>query len=315
MIKANSEPKGRSTILKSAFGKCWQLYLLLLLPIAYMLIFHYYPMYGAQIAFRDYTITGGIWGSEWVGFKHFTRFFENYQFWDIITNTLSISIYQLIAGMPFPVILAILLKYCPLNRFGKFVQSVTYAPHFISVVVMVSIIMQVLNPRNGMIANLLELIGIDYNIDLLGIPEAFSSVYVWSGIWQNMGFAAIIYIAILAGVDTSLHEAAMVDGATVVKRIIHIDLPALIPQVTIMLILNLGGILNVGFEKTLLMQNTLNASASEVISTYVYKMGIAASFPDFSYTTAIGLFQSVIALILIFIVNQVARKYGEMSLW
>lgn len=311
----NKKQKSRWERTKAAFFDCWQLYLLLLLPMLYMLVFHYFPMYGAQIAFRDYKPVDGIWGSEWVGFEHFIRFFDYYQFKDIMLNTLEISIYGLIVGVPFPVILAILLKYCPNKKFGKGVQIITYAPHFISVVVMVSIIMKTLDPRNGLINNVLALFGIEYNLNLLAMPEAFSSVYVWSGIWQTMGFSAIIYIAILTGVDISLHEAAMVDGANVVQRIRHIDFPALIPQITILLILSLGRILNVGFEKTLLMQNSLNASSSEVISTYVYKMGIAASFPDVSYTSAVGLFQSVIAFILIFVVNKVARKYGEMSLW
>ncbi len=293
----------------------WQLYALLALPVIYMLVFHYYPMYGAQIAFRDYSPKLGIWGSEWVGFKHFTRFFDNYLFWDLIKNTLGISIYALIVGLPFPIILAVMLKYCKHAKFSKFVQTVTYAPHFISVVVMVSIAIKVLEPRNGMLSNLLGVFGIDYSLNLFAMPEAFSSIFVWSGIWQNMGFSAIIYVAILAGVDPSLHEAAMVDGATMLQRIKYIDFPALKPQIIISLILSLGGILNVGFEKALLMQNDLNLASSEIISTYVYKMGIAASFPDVSYTTAVGLFQSGIALVLIVSVNNLARKYGEMSLW
>ena len=306
--------KTRWSRFKLLLERNWQLYLLLLLPVAYMFVFHYIPMYGAQIAFKNYNVMDGIWGSEWVGMKHFVRFFNSPQFLSLIRNTLSVSLYSLIVGAPFPVLLAIMLKYVPYKRFGKFVQTVTYAPHFISTVVMVSIVIEILNPRGGMIHNLLSLIGVEFNANLMGSPDAFSSIFVWSGIWQGMGFSAIIYTAILAGVDVSLHEAAMVDGATLVQRIRYIDLPSLIPQFTLMLILSLGGILNVGFEKALLMQNPMNASRSEVIDTFVYKMGIAAALPDVSYTTAIGLFKSVIALILIVIVNKIARRGGT-SLW
>ncbi len=293
----------------------WQLYLLLALPIVYMFIFHYYPMYGAQIAFRDFKPKLGIWGSEWVGFEHFIRFVKQYDFVRIIENTLVISIYSLIAGMPFPIILALLLKHIPYRRFGKIVQSITYAPHFISVVVMCGIIMRVLDPRTGMVNNILGIFGIDYSIDLMASKDAFSSIYVWSGVWQGTGFAAIIYIAILAGVDTSLHEAAMVDGASIWKRMWHIDIPALIPQITLSLILSLGNILNVGFEKVLLLQNSVNGSKAEIIATYVYKMGFQATMPNHSYVTAMGLFQSIISLILIVIVNKIAQKWGEISLW
>ena len=295
--------------------KHWQLYALLALPMLYMLIFHYFPMYGAQIAFRDYNRLDGFWGSEWVGLDHFIRFFNSSMFSKLIINTLSISVYSIVVGAPFPIILALMLKYIPWPKYSKMVQTVTYAPHFISVVVMVGITVDVLNPRSGMIHNLLELIGIDYGANVMGIPEAFSSVFVWSGIWQTMGFSAVIYTAILAGVDVSLHEAATVDGATIMQRIRYIDFPALVPQITLSLILSVGSILNVGFEKALLLQNSTNISKSEVIDTYVYKMGITASFPDVSYTTAIGLFKSVIALAMIVVVNKIAQKYGEMSLW
>ncbi|MFI3238302.1 MAG: ABC transporter permease subunit [Lachnospiraceae bacterium] len=293
----------------------WQLYLMLAIPVAYIFVFNYIPMYGAQIAFREYKVSQGIWGSEWVGLEHFIRFLNSTSFKTLMVNTLGISVYAIIVGMPFPILLAIMLKYIPWPRYSKLVQTVTYAPHFISVVVMSGIIIDVLNPRSGMIHNLLALIGIDFSINLLGIEAAFSSVFVWSGVWQAMGFSAIIYTAILAGVDVSLHEAAMVDGATILQRIRFIDFPSLVPQITLSLILSVGNVLNVGFEKALLLQNDLNTGTSEIIDTYVYKMGIASSFPDVSYTTAIGLTKSIIAFILIVIANKVARTYGEMSLW
>ncbi|WP_010166989.1 ABC transporter permease [Candidatus Epulonipiscium viviparus] len=312
--KVKLTPEQKKKQLKKMAGM-WQLYLLLVLPIIYFLVFQYFPMYGAQIAFKDYLTVEGIWGSPWVGLKHFERFINSGKMWELVRNTLSISLYALFMGLPFPVMLALMFRYIPFKRYGKFIQSVTYAPHFISVVVMAGIIVEALNPRGGMIDTIVGLFGGDWEINLMGIPEAFSSVYVWSGIWQNMGFSAIIYCAVLAGVDTTYHEAAMVDGATMFQRVWHIDIPFLIPQVVLSLILGMGNVLNVGFEKALLLQNTLNASKSEMISTYVYKMGIAASLPDVSYTTAIGLFKSAIAFVLVIVVNKIARKYGEMSIW
>lgn len=311
-IKLTKEQKRKQ--LKKMAGM-WQLYFLLLLPIIYFMVFNYFPMYGAQIAFKDYLTVEGIWGSPWVGLKHFQRFIDSGMMWTLVKNTLSISLYALFMGLPFPVILALLFRYIPLKKYGKFIQSVTYAPHFISTVVMAGIIVEALNPRGGMIDTIVGLFGGDWETNLMGIPEAFSSVYVWSGIWQNMGFGAILYCAVLAGVDTTYHEAAMVDGATLAQRVWHIDIPFLVPQIVLSLILGMGNVLNVGFEKALLLQNTLNQSKSEMISTYVYKMGIAAALPDLSYTTAIGLFKSVIAFILVVVVNKIARKYGEMSIW
>ncbi len=310
------EIKARNAQIRKARIKSdWQLYALLVVPILYLIIFNYMPMWNAQIAFRDFNARDGVLGSEWVGFDQFIRFFESPMMSVIIKNTVVISLYGLFATLPFPVLFAILIKYIPYQRFGKFAQTVAYAPHFISTVVMVSIITEVLNPRGGMIDNLLSIVGIDFTANLMGIDSAFSHIYVWSGIWQTMGFSAIVYTAILTGVDQSLHEAAMVDGANVWRRIWHIDLPCLRPQIILMMILGLGNILNVGFEKALLMQNDMNTGSSEMISTYVYKMGIAAPFPDFSYTTAIGLFQSAIAFILVMIVNKIARKVSDTSLW
>ncbi len=313
MEKVVTKKKRKS--FKTIMAHNWQLYLFILLPMIYIFVFNYIPMWGAQIAFRDFTAVGGITGSQWVGMKHFVRFFESPIIWTIVGNTVKLSVYGLIAGMPFPVILAILIKYAPYKKLGKFTQSITYAPHFISTVVMVGIISEVLTPRNGMLSNLLGVFGVGYTANLMGSAEAFSSVYVWSGIWQGMGFAAIVYTAILTSVDQSLHEAAMVDGASVLRRIWHIDLPSLRPQIVLMLILSLGNILSVGFEKALLMQNSMNLASSEIISTYVYKMGIASTLPDFSYTTAIGLTQSVISFILVISVNKIAKKVGEISLW
>lgn len=292
----------------------YQLFLLILLPIAYMIIFHYIPMYGAQIAFRQFRAVDGIWGSPWVGFDYFVRFFNTHMFSRIIRNTLTISIYSLAAGFPIPIILALSLNNATNKRFRKIVQTTTYAPYFISVVVMVGILMQFLSPKIGIVNKVIEALGGKAQM-FMAEPTMFSSVYVWSGIWQGAGWGTIIYLAALAGVDVSLHEAAVVDGASRLRRIWHIDIPGILPTMVIILILNAGQLMNVGFEKVILMQNAMNLQTSEIISTYVYKIGLASNLPNYSYGAAIGLFNSVINFFLILIVNQIAKKATETSLW
>ncbi|MFE5317530.1 ABC transporter permease [Paenibacillus sp. NPDC056579] len=302
---------------KSPFSKIrkgWRLYALIALPLIYILIFKYVPMYGAQIAFKNFIVTKGVLGSEWVGFKHFIRFFNSYEFWRLMSNTIVLSVYSLIAGFPFPIILALSLNYVRHKFFKQSVQMITYAPHFISVVVMVGIILEMLDPRNGIVNTILRFIGLD-TINFMGVPEYFKSIYVWSGIWQSVGFGCIIYLAALSGIDPSLHEAAVVDGATKVQRMWHIDIPGIMPIAIIMLIMNTGHMLDVGFEKVLLMQNPLNLRTSEVIDTYVYKVGLASQALNYSYSSAIGLFKSVINLILLIIVNKIAQKTKQASLW
>lgn len=294
--------------------KSWQLYALLALPVIYVLVFKYYPMYGAQIAFKDYIASKGVAGSEWVGMKHFIRFFNSYEFVKLMKNTLIISLYSLLAGIPFPIILALSLNYVKNQLFKKSVQMITYAPHFISVVVMVGIVMELLDPRNGLVNMLLGQLGFE-PINFMAKPEYFSSIYVWSGIWQNVGFSCIIYLAALAGVDPAQHEAAVIDGASKFQRMLHIDLPSIVPVMIILLILNTGHILDLGFEKVLLLQNPLNARTSEVIDTFVYKVGLASQAMNYSYSTAINLFKSVIGLILLISVNQMAKKAKQESLW
>ena len=291
-----------------------QLYLLLILPLAYLIIFKYIPMYGIQIAFRNYTPIAGITGSEWVGLKHFIRFFESNVFDRIFWNTVSLSLYQLFITFPMPIILAMGLNYIRVNYLKKTIQMVTYAPHFISVVVMVGIIMQFLDPRIGMVNNILGLFGIE-PIHFMARANWFQSLFVWSDVWQNTGFSCIIYLAALASVDPSLHEAAVVDGASKVRRIWHVDLPSVIPIAVILLILNMGNVLEIGYEKVLLMQNPLNLQTSEVIDTYVYKVGLASQSVNFSYGAAIGLFKNVLSLFLLLAVNRIARKANQASLW
>jgi putative aldouronate transport system permease protein len=283
------------------------------LPFAYLIVFKYVPMYGAQIAFRDFSLSEGIWRSPWVGVRYFARFFHSYEFWNVMRNTVSLSLYQLLAGFPFPILLALSLNYVAHVPFKKTVQLVTYFPHFISVVVMVGIIYEVLDPRIGIVNVAIR--GITGSpVDFLGRANLFPSIYVWSGVWQNMGFGCIIYLAALSAVDPALHEAAVVDGASKLRRVIHIDLPGLVPVAITLLILQVAHMLDIGFEKVFLLQNPLNIRNSEIINTYVYKVGIAARIVNFSYSSAIGLFTNVINFVLLLGVNQAARRTGQ-GMW
>lgn len=291
-----------------------QLYLFLLLPLAYIIIFAYIPMAGVQLAFKDFMPKLGIWGSPWIGFDNFERFFDSYYFGRVLKNTLTLSIYGLIAGFPIPIIFALLLNAMRNQKYKKIIQTTTYIPHFISTVVMVGMVMQVLNPRIGLFGLVANFFGVENPVNLIAIPDAFADIYVWSGIWQTMGWSTIIYIAALSSSDTELHEAMLVDGATRFQRIIHLDFPCILPTATILLILNSGAIMNVGFEKAFLLQNELNMVASEVISTHVYKVGLTG-MSDFSYATAIGLFNSIINFTLLVIVNAFAKKTGNTSLF
>ncbi len=299
------------------FKKRWQLHLFMLLPVIYILIFAYYPMFGVQIAFKDFRAAEGIWGSKWVGFKHFETFFKSFQFKRVVTNTLRISFYSLAAGFPLPIIFALFLNTVRNLRFKKFVQTVTYIPHFISVVVIVGILVQVLNPIVGLYGNLYRLLSSSegYPTNIMATPTAFTHLYVWSGIWQQLGWSSIIYVAALSNVDQELHEAAEIDGASRWKRIIHIDLPSIFPTIAILLILRAGSIMSVGFEKVYLMQNNLNLKHSEVIATYVYKVGMSAGGGNFSYASAIGLFNSIINCTLLVLVNAISGRLSETSLW
>lgn len=293
-----------------------QLYLFLLLPVAYIIIFAYLPMGGLTMAFKDYSVRKGIFGSDWVGLYHFKRFFESYQCREIILNTLILSLYSIIAGFPIPICFALMLNSIRNKWFKKFSQSCVTLPHFISVTVMVGILFQVLNNRTGLYGTLGQWISGNYPPDLFGSAGGFRHLYVWSGVWQGFGWGSIIYTAALSAVDPEYHEAAQIDGASRLQRIIHIDLPCILPTIVITLILRMGSVMGIGFEKVFLMQNGLNMSASNIISTYVYQVGLAASgTTDFSYATAIGMFNSVINLIIITTVNRFARRTGETSLW
>ncbi len=313
-VRSATANRGSLSHLLLQIRRRWQLYLLLALPIAYIITFAYIPMIGAQIAFRDYTVAGGVWGSEWVGFAHFERFFNSYQFTRLITNTISLGIYLLAVGFPIPIILALSLHQVQALWFKKLVQMVTYAPHFISTVVMVGLILQMLNPRFGILAQLTTALNLP-QANAMSRPELYQSIYVWTDIWQHMGFSAIIYLAALTNIDPALHEAAVVDGASRFQRIRHIDIPGIMPIATMLLILNFGNFINIGFEKVLLLQNPVNTSVSEILDTYVYKIGLASPTLDFSYATAIGLFKGVIALLMVVVANYAVKKMGQESLW
>ena len=286
----------------------WQLYLLMVIPVVYVFIFAYVPMGGLLIAFKRYNYNLGIFGSPWVGLDNFRRFFQSYRFIQVLRNTLTLSFYSLLAGFPIPIIFALLLNALPMRRYQKVIQTVTYIPHFISTVVMVGLIFQILNNRTGLYGALMLFITSRIPPDILGIGSNFIHIYVWSGIWQGTGYASIIYFAALSNVDPTLHEAALVDGATRYQRVLYVDIPTILPTASIMLILSVGSIMNVAFEKTLLMQNPLNINFSEVISTYVYKVGLASGANDFSTSSAIGMFNSVINFMLLIFANWGSKK-------
>jgi putative aldouronate transport system permease protein len=309
VMHSSSQVKKRLKIKKILTN--YQLYLFLLPALIYFIVFHYVPMYGVLIAFKDFVATKGIMGSPWVGFKHFERFFESYQFWTLIKNTLGLSVIQLIVGFPLPIFLALMLNQIRNEKYKRFVQTVVYAPHFISVVVLAGMI-YVFFSNNGLINNIILLFGGD-PIAFMSKPEWFKPLYIGSGVWQETGWAAIIYLAALAGVSPELHEAAVMDGASKWQRILHVDIPAIMPTAVILLILNVGNIMNIGFEKAYLLQTPMNQPAAEIIPTYVYKMGLQQA--QYSFAAAVGLFNSVINLILLVSVNKFAKKLSGTGLW
>ncbi|CAM5387940.1 putative protein LplB [Streptomyces afghaniensis 772] [Streptomyces afghaniensis] len=292
--------------------KNWDLYLLIIPIIAYFIIFKYIPMYGLQIAFKDFIAVDGIFNSPWVGLEHFERFFQSFYFERLLSNTLLIGLYELAVGFPIPIILALMINEVKNKYFKSFIQTITYAPHFLSVVVVVGILYLFLSPQTGIINQLIVILGGE-PIYFMAEPAWFKTIFVFSGVWQNMGWSSIIYLAALSAIDPQLQEAAKIDGASRLQRIWHINLPSIKPTIIIMLILQCGSILGVGFEKVFLMQNSLNMSASDVISTHIYRTGILGA--DYSYSTAIGLFESFVNLIILLLVNYTARKVNKVSLW
>lgn len=294
-----------------AVRRHWQLYLIVALPVIYLIVFRYMPIIGSQIAFRDYTFRGGIWNSPFVGLKHFKTFFSSPQFSRLMINTLGLSVYGIIVGIFPPIILAISLNYVRMKWFGKTVQMVTYMPYFISTVLIVGILTQMLS-LTGPVNRLIQTLGGEA-VHFMGSPKLFKSLYVFSDVWQKTGYNAVIYISALAAVDQELHEAATVDGANIWQRIRYIDIPGILPTAVILLIMSCGNILTIGYEKVLLLQNDLNMTSSDIISTYVYRIGLTSM--QYSYSTAIGIFQSVVSLFLLLVVNKISDKVSETSLF
>ena len=287
----------------------WRICGNLCLPaLIYVAIFCYGPMYGIQIAFKDFSARQGIIGSDWIGFDHFIRFFNSPNFWVLLRNTLTISLYTLIAGFPFPIFLALLLNQAANKKFRKFVQTVIYAPHFISVVVMCGMITLFFSYSTGIVNTVLTSLGFD-RIFFMGSEKAFPHLYVWSDIWQSTGWGTIIYIAALGAISQDQYEAAKIDGASKWKMLLHIDIPNLMPTILTMFILRVGSVMSIGFQKAFLLQTSMNLGASEIISTYVYKVGLVDA--KFDYSTAIGLFNNIINIILLLLVNKLSKKLSD----
>lgn len=297
--------------LKKDIRKNWILYVMILPVVIYFIVYCYVPMYGVTLAFKDYKVKAGIFGSAWVGWKHFKRFFGAYNFKTLLLNTLGISLYGMVL-FPVPVVFALLLNYLENKRLKKVVQMVSYAPHFLSTVIVCSMLTLFMTPGTGVFNVLRNLVGLE-SVNFLAKPEWFKSIYVWSGVWQGMGWNAIIYLSALSGVDYEMHEAAIVDGASIIQRMIHIDIPTIKPTIVMLLILSMGSMMNVGFEKAYLLQNNLNYSASSIISTYVYEVGLVKG--DFSFSTAVGLFNNIINVILLVGANLFCSKVLDESLF
>ena len=298
---------------KRDFQRNYQLYLLLLPAVLSMILFNYLPMYGIQIAFKDFKPIKGIWGSEWAGLKWFRRFWESYQCLDVISNTLILSIALLVCTFPIPILFALLVNQYKNGIFRKTLQTVSYAPHFISTVVMVGMILMFLSPSSGLYGSLAKVAGFEPR-NVMGDSALFRPIYILSEIWQQTGWDSIIYIAALSAVDVDLYDAARVDGAGRLKRILHIDIPALRDTAVVILILRIGNIMSLGFEKTYLLQNNLNLGTSEIIATYVYKIGLTGT-PQYSYTAAIGLLNSLVNLILLIAFNKISKRISGSGLW
>jgi putative aldouronate transport system permease protein len=308
--QAAARPSFWQVVVKD-FKRNKYIYLMLLPVVVYYVIFHYVPMYGAQIAFKDYIPARGIWGSEWVGFENFQDFFRSFYFWRLVRNTLAINVLDVIFGFPAPIVLALLLNELTSERFKRVVQTITYMPHFISLVVVVGMVIDFL-ARDGLVNYMLAWFGVE-PIAFMQRPDLYWFIYVGSGIWQSIGWGSIIYLAAITTIDPTLYEAAKVDGATRLKQIWHITLPGIMPTIVLLLILRIGQMMNVGYEKAILLYNPLTYDTADVISTYVYRQGILSA--DFSYSAAVGLFNSAINFVLLIAANRVSRRLNQGGLW
>lgn len=290
----------------------WDLYLIMLPGVLYFIIYKYVPMWGAVIAFQDYSVFRGIWGSEWVGLAHFREMFMNEDFYNIFRNTLLISVYKLLWGFPGPIILAIMLNEVRNMMYKRSIQTLVYLPHFLSWIIMGGILINVLSPSTGIVNSVLGSLGIE-PIFFLASTDWFRTVIVASDIWKEVGWGAIVYLAAIAGIDPQLYEAAIMDGANKWKQIIHITLPAMMGVIVTLFLLRLGHVLDVGFEQIFVLYNSLVYEVGDVIETYVYRVGIQQA--KFSFTTAVGLFKAVIGLVLVILANKGAKKLGQEGIW
>ena len=311
-MRAESKKNKPAKPMKLRIWRNRGLYILLIPMLIYFILFNVLPIWGLQIAFRDFKPVLGITGSPWVGLKYIKKFVTSYSFWTLLRNTLVLSVYCLVICLPLAMFLAIVLKYLPMKRTSRFIQVASYAPHFISMVVLVGMLKTFLMPGSGVVNVILAKLGKN-TIDFMGNPNYFPHLYAWTKVWSHLGFNAIIFIAGLTSVSEDLHEAAIVDGADKMQRIWNIDIPSIMPMMIILMIMEAGNLLNVGFEKAFLMQTASNLGVSEIISTYTYKMGLLST--QYSYASAIGLFNNVINCIILVIVNKVAQKTTESSLW
>lgn len=311
-MRAESKKNKPAKPMKLRIWRNRGLYILLIPMLIYFILFNVLPIWGLQIAFRDFKPVLGITGSPWVGLKYIKKFVTSYSFWTLLRNTLVLSVYCLVICLPLAMFLAIVLKYLPMKRTSRFIQVASYAPHFISMVVLVGMLKTFLMPGSGVVNVILAKLG-KSTIDFMGNPNYFPHLYAWTKVWSHLGFNAIIFIAGLTSVSEDLHEAAIVDGADKMQRIWNIDIPSIMPMMIILMIMEAGNLLNVGFEKAFLMQTASNLGVSEIISTYTYKMGLLST--QYSYASAIGLFNNVINCIVLVIVNKVAQKTTESSLW
>lgn len=297
-------------MIKQGFLKYWQLYLLLIPGVVLTFVFKYIPMYGVQIAFRDYNAVDGFLGSKWVGLSYFKQFFTNYNSIRMIKNTVLLSLYSLLWSFPIPIVLSLFINAVRNKKFQRVVQTTLYAPHFISLMVVCGMIRMFLSPNGGLITSMLQGFGMPIS-NMLEEASKFRTIYISTGIWQDAGWGCIIYLATLSSVDASLHEAAKIDGASAWKRMLHIDFPALVPVIVLCLIMSFGSLMSVGFEKAYLLSNDLNKSTSEIIATYVYRQGIEKA--AYSLSTAVGLFNTMVNIILLFVVNKISKKAADVS--
>lgn len=305
----------RALKIKKGIKRDWQLYCFLILPFIYTCIFSYGTMYGILIAFKDYNPALGIFGSEWVGLDNIIRFTKYHNFWKIVRNTIVQSLYSMVVGVPIPILIALALNSLRSEKYRKITQYCMFLPHFVSMVLLIGMLNQFFNPIVGFYGVIGRAITGEVPVDLFTIPQTFRHMEVWSGIWQEAGWNSIMYLAALMSVDLSLHEAATIDGATRLQRIKYVDIPAIIPTFVILFIMRVGSLLSTSTDKVLLMQNQLNLEFSEMIGTYTYKQGFESTMPDYSYSTAIGLFNSVLSFILINIANTISKRVNETSLW